>query len=133
MTSKEFTTTVVEPRLELIRKVLSAKGVEYGADKSAFHTFQQACKLSFHKTPQGVAWEFMCKHLQSIKDMIDDRQQFGTVPPKALVEEKIGDTINYLILLEGMFQEDINYTETPIGVNTTTTYDKIKYTTDGTK
>jgi hypothetical protein len=60
--------------------------------------------------------------------MIDDRQQFGTVPSKALVEEKIGDTINYLILLEGMFQEDINYKEIPTGTNTTTTYDKIIFT-----
>lgn len=128
MTRKEFTTSVVEPRLELIKKVLVAKGTEYGADKSAFHNFTNATQLSFHSTPQGVAWEFMCKHLQSIKDMIDDRQELGKIPSKALVEEKIGDAINYLILLEGMFQEDINYQDAPTVLNKSTTYDKINFT-----
>ena len=107
MNRRDFTESVIEPRLELIKKVLIQKGTEYGADKSPFHNFEEASKLSFHTTPQGVAWEFMCKHLQSIKDMIDDHQKLDKVPTRELVEEKIGDTINYLILIEGMFREDI--------------------------
>ena len=31
------------------------------------------------------------------------------IPDEALVKEKIGDAINYLILLEGLFMEDIEF------------------------
>jgi hypothetical protein len=121
MTRSEFKESVIEPRIELIREVLVKKGTEYGADKSAFHNFEQASELSFHKTPQGVAWEFMCKHLQSIRDMIFDRQSHDIIPSKAMVEEKFGDAINYLILMEGMFKEEIEKSEKDTEV-------KIKYT-----
>ena len=108
MHRQDFKEIVINRRLELIKSVLIDKGTEYGADKSAFHNFEQATKLSFHATPQGVAWEFMCKHLQSIKDMIDDHQQLDKVPTTEFVEEKIGDAINYLILIEGMFKKKIS-------------------------
>lgn len=107
MNRHDFTKSVVEPRLELIKEILIQKGTEYGADKSTFHNFEQASKLSFHTTPQGVAWEFMCKHLQSIKDIIEDYQKLDKLPTKELLEEKIGDAINYLILIEGMFKKEI--------------------------
>jgi hypothetical protein len=121
MTRSEFKESVVEPRIELIREVLTKKGTEYGADKSAFHNFEQASQLSYHKTPQGVAWEFMCKHLQSIRDMISDREFEDIIPSKEMVEEKIGDAINYLNLMEGMFKEEIEKSEKDTEV-------KIKYT-----
>jgi hypothetical protein len=31
--------------------------------------------------------------------------EFGNVPDKKLIDEKIGDAINYLILLEGLLDE----------------------------
>jgi hypothetical protein len=111
MTLSEFKESVVEPRIELIREVLVKKGTEYGADKSTFHTFEQASELSYHKSPQGVAWEFMCKHLQSIRDMISDKEFDDRLPSKEMVKEKFGDAINYLILMEGMFKEDIEESE----------------------
>jgi hypothetical protein len=116
MTKEFFTKHVVERRIELIKKVLEAKGTEYGADKSAFHTFINGSKLSFHATEQAYAWELMCKHLQSIKDMIDDHQKSMISPSKEQIEEKFGDAINYLILIEGMFKENL-----PLD-------DKLKYT-----
>jgi uncharacterized protein YheU (UPF0270 family) len=124
MTRSEFKESVVEPRIELIREVLVKKGTEYGADKSAFHNFEQASELSYHKSPQGVAWEFMCKHLQSIRDMISDKESDDIIPSKEMVKEKFGDAINYLILMEGMFKEDIEEIEN----NQEVTEVKIKYT-----
>jgi hypothetical protein len=63
--------------------------------------------LSFHDTKQAVAWEFMVKHLQSIKMIIEARAKTGKIPDEKVLEEKIGDAINYLILIEGMFKEDM--------------------------
>jgi hypothetical protein len=53
--------------------------------------------------------------------MIFDRQSHDIIPSKAMVEEKFGDAINYLILMEGMFKEEIEKSEKDTEV-------KIKYT-----
>jgi hypothetical protein len=138
MTRAEFTTSVVERRIELIKKVLASKGTEYGADKSAFHNFEQGIGISFHDTPQAIAWEYMCKHLQSVKDLVENNEKLGVVPEMSLVEEKIGDAINYLILIEGMFQKqnlelEATKKNSELLVSTTSNYDKIKYITDDKK
>jgi hypothetical protein len=53
--------------------------------------------------------------------MISDKESDDIIPSKAMVEEKFGDAINYLILMEGMFKEDIEESEKFTEV-------KIKYT-----
>ena len=45
------------------------------------------------------------KHDVSVDDIIDGLAQ-GIVPPKEMVAEKIGDSINYLLLLEGLIEEE---------------------------
>ena len=101
---------IVEKRLELIKKVLLSKGKEYASEKSAFHNFEAATGLSFHKTREKVAWEYMVKHLQSIKDILNHIETggFNGYPSTPLVEEKLGDAINYLILIEAMLHERIS-------------------------
>lgn len=100
---------VVEERIELIRKVLAAKGKEYSLGADVFHNFNRATGLSFHEGREKVAWEFMAKHLQSIKDILTHVETGGCngYPTKELVQEKIGDAVNYLILIEGMLIERI--------------------------
>ena len=44
------------------------------------------------------------KHDVSVDDIVDDLKR-GVVPPKEFVAEKIGDSINYLLLLEGLIEE----------------------------
>jgi hypothetical protein len=39
--------------------------------------------------------------------IIEARAKTGKIPDEKVLEEKIGDAINYLILIEGMFKEDI--------------------------
>lgn len=112
MTRATFSEKVVEPRIKAIRAVLAKKAVEYsqGIDpgsESAFHNFYEAAGLSFHETGLAVGWEFMVKHLQSIKDLIDVNKKTGKLPSQALLSEKIGDAVNYLILIEGMFLDQI--------------------------
>jgi len=111
MTQEAFN-ILVEQRLTKIRETLASKRKEYATDTDVFHNFKAATGISFHDTPEQVAWEFMTKHLQSVKDIlkmvaIDD---YSGYPSKELVHEKLGDSINYLILIETMLLERImNY------------------------
>ena len=106
MTRKQFVEDVVQRRVQLIQDVLQNKNEEYAGKEDVFKAFTEALPLSFHDTKQAVAWEFMVKHLQSIKVIIEERAKTGKLPNEKLLEEKIGDAINYLILIEGMFKEE---------------------------
>jgi hypothetical protein len=97
----------VENRIELIKSVLLKKGTEYATGGDAFHNFNQAKGLSFHNSREKIAWEYSVKHLQSIKDIIELVDK-GGIPSLAAVEEKFGDAINYLILIEAMIKESIS-------------------------
>jgi hypothetical protein len=107
MTRKQFVQDVVQRRVQLIKDVLQTKNEEYAGQDDVFKAFTEALPLSFHDTKQAVAWEFMVKHLQSIKLIIEERAKKGKIPDEKLLEEKIGDAINYLILIEGMFKEEM--------------------------
>lgn len=107
MTRKQFVQDVVQRRVQLIQDILQSKNEEYAGQDDVFKAFTEALPLSFHDTKQAVAWEFMVKHLQSIKMIIEARSKSGKIPDEKVLEEKIGDAINYLILIEGMFKEDM--------------------------
>lgn len=87
-------------RLELCKEILIIKGKEYSTDKDKFHNFNSAAILN-GTTPEKALWGFAIKHLVSIMDIIDDSERFSGQH----IEEKIGDMINYLILLEIMLQK----------------------------
>ena len=109
MTKDDFN-EVVARRQELIGQVLASKGKEYANSNDVFHNFKNATGLSFHNAAEKVAWEFMVKHLQSIKDIIAEvsSETKAKVASSNIIEEKIGDAINYLILIEGMLKERSN-------------------------
>jgi hypothetical protein len=98
---------IVDKRLNLIKQVLLSKGKEYSTDLDVFHNFKAATGLSFHEAPEKVCWEFMVKHLQSIKDILNHIEILGIndYPTREIITEKFGDAINYLVLLEGMLEE----------------------------
>lgn len=89
---------LVDERIKLIQSVLQKKGAEYANDKDVFHNFEEGTKMSFHDTREMVAWEYMMKHMISIKDMISSKQTYS----EHTIREKFGDAINYLILMEAM-------------------------------
>ena len=107
MTRKQFVEDVVQRRVQLIKDVLQSKNEEYAGQEDVFKAFTESLPLSFHDTKQAVAWEFMVKHLQSVKMIIEARSKSGKIRDEKVLEEKIGDAINYLILIEGMFKEDM--------------------------
>lgn len=100
MNKTEFN-KLVDERIKLIQSVLQKKGAEYANDKDVFHNFEEGTKMSFHDTREMVAWEYMMKHMISIKDMISSKQTFS----EHVIREKFGDAINYLILMESMMLE----------------------------
>lgn len=92
---------LVDERIKLIQSVLQKKGAEYATDKDVFHNFEEGTKMSFHDKREMVAWEYMMKHMISIKDMISSKQAYS----EHTIREKFGDAINYLILMEAMMLE----------------------------
>jgi hypothetical protein len=101
MTREEFSRRV-EKRIDLVRQTLLTKHKEYAKDDNVFRNFDEAAGgLSLHSTSAEVLWSYMTKHLVSIKDIVAE----GKPAKPAVVSEKIGDVINYLILLEAMLTE----------------------------
>ena len=101
MTREEFTNKV-EKRIDLIRQTLLTKHKEYAKDDNVFRNFDEAAGgFSLHSTSSEVLWSYMTKHLVSIKDIVADNKPVDTT----IVSEKIGDVINYLILLEAMLNQ----------------------------
>jgi len=104
MTQERFN-EILEARLEKCRKVLSKKAEEYarGDRLSNFKKAAGAMNCTPHKALVGM-W---MKHIISIIDLVDDLEQ-GKIAPYEMWDEKLGDAINYLILLDGLVHETVN-------------------------
>ena len=98
--------SVVEERIEKISQVLASKAQEYATDKSRFHNFEVAGRV-LDTTPEKALLGMMLKHFVSVMDLIDWADGSAQKLSNELIDEKIGDNINYLILLEGMLKERI--------------------------
>ena len=94
---------LLEERFNKTRETYSTKMIEYANVNDVFESFKKGVGFSFHDTPEGVAWEYACKHFESIKTIISKLPD--EIPSDELVDEKIGDAINYLIILEGLIKE----------------------------
>lgn len=98
MTRKQFG-KIVNKRIGLIKKTLTNKQKEYATKDDVFHNFKAAACIS-RNTKEEALWGMLSKHLVSIADIV-----FNDInPDDTTIEEKIGDAINYLILLEGMLK-----------------------------
>lgn len=95
---------ILRERIQQIRKVLSAKQEEYATDHDVLHNFKEAARIDGTRTPAQVCWGFMLKHLTSINDIVNEMSRNDN-RHKHLLDEKIGDAINYLILLEAILKE----------------------------
>lgn len=96
---------VVEKRILQIRRVLQAKACEYATDDDRMHNFKVAARLEQNEQSQEQAlWGMLKKHLVSVIDIVEMTGR-GICPAPELVDEKIGDSINYLVLLEAMLVE----------------------------
>lgn len=99
MTNEEFEAHL-EHRLSHIKAVLSKKAGEYAADGDRLHNFRLAAQLDGTTMPKAL-WGMNLKHLTSVVDMV----RSGETPTAEMVDEKVGDLINYLILLSAVWKE----------------------------
>lgn len=95
---------IIQERFEQSRAIFENKNEEYANNEEVFKNFKQGVGLSFNNTPEKYAWELLCKHLQSIKDILTDIENNKSIT-KELVDEKMSDAHNYLYLIEGMITE----------------------------
>ena len=99
---------VVENRLKKIKETLTRKADEYATDTDRFHNFRVAADF-VNTTREQALYGMMLKHLVSVQDMVLETERGkGCRVTAEFIDEKIGDTINYLILLEGIFAERLD-------------------------
>lgn len=101
MTTQEFE-QVIENRIDTCKSTLCNKAKEY-ATEDRLHNFKVAAELQ-SCTPITALAGMMAKHTVSVYDLIQKQEQ-GFVVSREMWDEKIGDSINYLILLSALVQE----------------------------
>lgn len=106
MTESEFN-KILETRLEKMRRVLTAKAGEYAATDDRLYNFKRAGEI-LQCTPEQALLGMAMKHFVSVLDMI----QKPNVLRMNAYDEKIGDAINYLFLLETLIIERLTYADT---------------------
>ena len=101
-------------RIEATKRVLASKNKEYASDIDKLHNFKRAGAME-NCTPEKALVGMWAKHIISLLDIVDkiDANEeeeltkicLGDGLTKEMLEEKIGDAINYLILLEALIKE----------------------------
>lgn len=94
---------LVEKQLQACRDVLVPKGAEYSRNGERLHNFKRAA-AQLGVTPEQALLGMEVKHRTSLLDMVDDVAS-GTLPSMAVLDEKVTDSINYLLLLKGLLSE----------------------------
>lgn len=83
---------------------LIAKTNEYSSSEDRLHNFKVAARIT-NSSPVQALLGMKAKHTVSILDMCHRHSLTGQVQDKDYVFEKIGDEINYLILLAALLLE----------------------------
>ena len=92
-------------RIADMQATLASKSAEYSTSVDKLHNFKRAGRI-MDCSPQRALLGMYVKHLTSILDIID-RADKGELPDLDLWNEKIRDSINYLVLLEAIIKEQI--------------------------
>jgi len=83
------------------------KQKEYHSFLNPYYSFEQATEISFHDIREKVLWEYLTKHLQSLKEMVRACEfPMGDITDEK-IDEKIGDIVLYLFILRGMLIDHI--------------------------
>ncbi len=105
MKTAEFN-KIVNNRLKMIKKIFISKAKEY-AREDRLHNFKVAARIS-GLTPEQALQGMMMKHLVSVMDLISDTNLSKYPWSNDIINEKLGDSINYLILLEALLKERVS-------------------------
>ena len=93
---------ILQQRIDSIKSTLANKAKEY-AISDRLYNFKRAAEI-LRTSPEKALCGMFIKHFVSVMDLIE-----GSIPStEYLINEKIGDAINYLILLEAILKEKTN-------------------------
>lgn len=111
--------------LNICKETLLSKSKEYSTEDDKLHNFKEAARRG--KTPEQALLGMDMKHRVSIEDLVDDTkglspEQFLDKWSPAKVEEKIKDSINYLLLLNALIDErtKLYYNKMEVGCKSST-------------
>ncbi len=102
MTRKRFL-KILQRRLGLTKKVFLKKQKEYAQNDDVFYNFRRAGDV-LNTTKEKALCGMMSKHLVSVLDIVEHPDRFN----HAQLDEKIGDLIVYLCILEAMLMERVS-------------------------
>lgn len=102
MDSEKFN-EILEARLTKIKATLAVKAGQYATVGDRLHNFKVAARR-LNCTPERALIGMKEKHCVSVMDIVSALDE-GIHQPIELIDEKIGDEINYLILLEALLKE----------------------------
>ncbi len=91
---------IVEERMDVIKDILINKAKEYADDTERFANFKASAAMN-ETTTQQEAWNFLSKHIISVRDMCKSTKPIT----QEMIDEKCGDFIVYGFLLEGILLE----------------------------
>lgn len=91
---------IIESQIERCRNTLVTKAVEY-ATEDRLHNFRVAAELA-GTTPRQALAGMMAKHTVSIYDMCNSTEDYS----EEMWNEKIGDHLNYLLLLRAVVEAE---------------------------
>ena len=100
---------VLDTQIQQTTSTLAGKAEEYASDNDRLSNFKRSAHLNHTTQPKAVTG-MMSKHTVSVYDMVED----GKAYTAAEWDEKIGDHINYLILLKAVLIEEGLYVKPPI-------------------
>jgi hypothetical protein len=105
ITVNDFYDEILKERLQKIKTTLAAKNKEYGSSKNKLHNFDESARIKC-LPPYRVLDIFMLKHITSYNDIMDKLENNETVTLE-LLDEKLGDIINYFLLQEIILKREI--------------------------
>ena len=104
MNSETFNKLVLS-RITDCGNVLGTKNEEYSSDTDRLHNFKKAGRMKGQDPIQALDGMWL-KHRVSIDDMIEKMIADPLyVPSPHFIKEKIGDNINYSLLLCGLIED----------------------------
>lgn len=101
MTAEKFN-DIINKQIDHCKSILCSKAKEY-ATSDRLHNFKIAGALQ-GVSPVQALMGMMAKHMVSVADMC----MSGEAYPQELWDEKITDSINYLLLLSALIRESDN-------------------------
>lgn len=92
----------IDGTIDLAKNLLNLKNTAYNNDEDALASFKIAAELQHVTPPQALAG-MMVKHTVSVYDLIWD-----DCSVLEIMDEKILDHINYLLLLRAVYREHLD-------------------------